>query len=358
MNNITIIFALPNMASGGAERVVSILANNIVTHHLSVKVWLYYGTTIHYDLDPKVCVDSLNFGHLSVLQRIHQLRIKLKDVKASCNNVIFIPFLTSILNISIVAKIGLGIPIIACERNNPYVKGEKGWKRFLVELPFRFAQHCIFQTQEARLYYSHVPDRKCSIVINPVNQSDYLWEGKLDYEHLVSVCRMHEQKNLPMTLDVIETLKQNEGNVHLSIYGEGELKDYIEKEIQRRGLSLNISLMGVTKSITKVLSQSSVFMSTSNYEGISNSMLEAMSVGMPIICTDCPIGGARLLLKDGAGVLVPVNDRETFTKELEQLINDSQKSRLMAATARNTALKYTPVCISNQWLSIIKSLLR
>lgn len=326
-----VIFALPNMSSGGAERVVSILANNLVKRGVKVEIWLYYGLTLHYQLDKLVQVDYLDLENFSIRKRIAILHSKLKQVKQKERDIVFIPFLGAILNISVVANLGTGIPLVACERNNPYIHGTTLLQKIKAQIPFLMATHCVFQTPDARDYYSLVSSHRCSVIINPITQSSYNWKGVLSPSRLISVCRLHKQKNLPMTFDVVELLKQKIPDLHIDIYGDGDLKYAIEDEIDKRGLAHNVSLMGVTKNVPFVLSNASVFISTSDFEGISNSMLEAMSVGMPLLCTDCPIGGARLMLKDGAGILSPIKDAELFANSLEELLSNHKKATELGA---------------------------
>lgn len=356
MNKISkVIFALPNMASGGAERVVATLANKLIAKDICVEIWLYYGTVLHYGLDDRISVKYLQMSSFSILKRASHIRSLLKAEKLK-HNLVFVPFLSSILNISILANLTIGVPLVACERNNPYIKGNSCFRKFINQLPFLVADYCVFQTEAARKYYSKVRDKKCSIVPNPVSPSLHNWGGHVDPSKLISVCRLHKQKNISMTLDVISILKPRYHNIHIDIYGEGELRDEIESEISSRNLVHNVSLRGVSKDVPAILEEASIFISTSDYEGISNSMLEAMSVGMPIVCTDCPIGGAAYMLKDGAGVLTPVKDAVAFAKAVAYLLDNTNRAEEMGQKAKERVQLYTPEIIANQWLSIFNSL--
>ena len=352
-----VIFALPNMASGGAERVVAILANQIVSKDIAVEIWLYYGKILHYNLDSRIGVKCLQMSNSSIFKRTLILR-RLLNVEKKKYKLVFVPFLSSVLNISIFANLTVGIPLVACERNNPYLKGMGYFRKLINELPFMLADHCVFQTQDAREYYSRVRNKRCSILVNPVSPSSIYWNGIVDPSKLISVCRLHKQKNLYMTLDVISILKKKYKDVHVDIYGDGELRDVIELEIKSRDLIGNVSLKGVSKDINSLLAKSSIFISTSDYEGISNSMLEAMSVGMPLVCTDCPIGGAAYMLKDGAGVLTPVRDAVAFAKAVSDLLDNASHAVEIGLKAKETIKLYTPEMISNKWLSIFNSLIK
>ena len=352
-----VIFSLPNMTAGGAERVVSILANNLTNSGTKVEIWLYYGSTIHYHLDERVIIRTLSLLNKTQRQRVKILHNRLVLAKKDDANIVFIPFLSAILQLSVIANIGTGIPVIACERNNPYIKGSKWYQRIIAQVPFLMATHCVFQTPDARAYYSLLRDRKCTIIANPIPESSYKWEGTVSASKIVSVCRLHKQKNLIMSLEIIETLRNRFPNIHLDIYGEGDLKDELVCEISKRNLSDYVELKGLTYDVPLILSHSSVYISTSDFEGISNSMLEAMSVGMPIICTDCPIGGARMMLQDDAGILSPVGDVQSFASSLEKILLNPHDAKSLGHKAFLVSLKYTDAKIADIWKSLLNTLL-
>ena len=357
MRSVTkVIFALPNMSSGGAERVVSILANNMSRKNISVEIWLYYGFSLHYPLDSSVRIAFLDLSNLSTVNRISAIHNRLRDEKKTKERIVFVPFLSAILKVSVIANLGIGIPLVACERNNPYIHGSKLHQRLWAQIPFLRADHCVFQTPDARAYYSLVSDNKCSVITNPIPKSSYSWNGSASPQKLISVCRLHRQKNLPMTIDVIDRLKDVFPDIHLDIYGDGDLKESLEAEILKRGLSKHVALKGLTKEVPLRLANSSVFISTSDYEGISNSMLEAMSVGMPIVCTDCPIGGARLMLRGGAGVLTPIRDVNLFVSEVENLLNNPEQAIKLGQKAKEVSLQYSAERITQMWLSVFDRL--
>lgn len=348
-----IIFILPDLGSGGAERVVSILCNEFVKKDVDVDVLMLFGNKIHYSMPKQVNIVKLDLLKYSFLKRIAILRNSLKNVRKGIDKCSVFVMQDSCLNYTLAASLGLSLKIISSERNNPFIKGSGFFSRLKASIPYFFSYHTVFQTPDARLYYNILSDKKCTIIPNPILVSQIHWGGNISPDKLVSVCRLHEQKNLPMTLDVIASVKRVYPKVHLSIYGVGDLKDFIEEQIVLRGLQENITLCGSTTDVIGILSKSSVFISTSDFEGISNSMLEAMSVGMPIICTDCPIGGARMMLQEQAGFLSPTKDADSFTQKLLFLLQNEKIAREYGRNALNKSLEFAPENIANKWLSIV-----
>ncbi|MCM1368806.1 MAG: glycosyltransferase [Candidatus Amulumruptor caecigallinarius] len=344
------IFVIPDMGSGGAERVISILCNNFSRLGLRTEVWMLFGSRMHYQLPESVGVRTFGMLNMPMKQRIGRMRAALRDAKCGQGRVILYAFHDSALKYALAARCGLGgIRVISAERNNPYIKGGSLLSRIKNTLPYLMSSHSVFQTPDARKYYL-LPESKCSVIPNPITPTGKAWQGSLSPEKLISVCRLHSQKNIPMLLEAVGMLRVKFPDIHLDIYGEGELKEELERIISGMGLARHVSLRGVTRDTAEKLAEASVFVSTSDYEGISNSMLEAMAAGMPVVCTDCPIGGARLMLGEGGGMLSPVGDAGAFARRLEELLGAPEQARRMAAKAKQTSLKYSPESISLQWL--------
>lgn len=352
-----IIFALPDLGSGGAERVVSLLSNELIQKGHDVDILMLFGNRVQYTLNKKVRLVKLNLAGLSLWKRIASVRIYLKSV-ISHKHTVLVPFQDSVLNTLLASSCGLNIPIVACERNNPYIKGTSVIRKLRAMIPYWLSDHCVFQTPDARSYYSLISNERCSVITNPITVPDFTWKGNFDEKHLISICRLHKQKNIQMTFDVIQSLKRKYPNIHLDIYGEGELKEQLQKQIEERGLCNNINLCGTTSQVISKLAESSIFISTSDFEGISNSMLEAMAVGVPMVCTDCPIGGARLMLSCGAGLLSPVGDVKIFVKKVDNLLSDNMLAKRMSSIAIAKAKQYTLSGITEEWLDVFTRIVR
>ena len=98
-----------------------------------------------------------------------------------------------------------------------------------------------------------------------------------------------------------------------------------------------------------------MFVSSSDYEGISNSMIEAMAIGLPTICTDCPAGGARAIIKDHEnGILVPVNDVEAMYKAMKEIAENEELAEKISFNGTKLKEELSVDKIVNQWLEIIE----
>lgn len=351
-----IIFLLPNLYAGGAERVVTVLAGEMVEMEYSVQILLLTDSICQYKVQENVELICLNTKEMSRTDRFKILRNHLKK-ELTNSRVVVIPFQRSCLKHALAASFGLEIPVIATERNDPNMYGSSFWHRVLASIPFILSKMCVFQTQDAANYYI-LPKHKKKIIANPITPTDFVWKGNLLDKRIIMACRLDPQKNITMMIDAIELLANAIPDIKVDIYGDGVQRTELEKICIDKSLSDKIKFCGKTQNVLEKMSESSIYVSTSDYEGISNSMLEAMSIGMPIICTDCPIGGARMMLSNGAGVLIPVGDAEQLSNEIKYLLSNMDYASELGHMANERTRQYTSRIIAKSWLDIIYKIVK
>ena len=126
----------------------------------------------------------------------------------------------------------------------------------------------------------------------------------------------------------------------VEIYGEGQLRNHIQEQIENMGLENRIFLKGHSDNVFNEIEDAKLFVMSSDYEGMPNALMEAMAMGLPCIATDCPIGGSREIIRDGEnGILVPVNDSDYLANEILKVLGDNDlqcRLSLEASKIRNT----------------------
>ena len=171
---------------------------------------------------------------------------------------------------------------------------------------------------------------------------------------VVTCGRLNEQKNHKMLIEAVEKVVQNNKDVCLHIYGDGDLKNELEQLIENKDLKGVVVLKGATTDVESVLASADIFVMSSDYEGMPNALMEALAVGVPCISTDCPCGGPRMLIKEGEnGCLVPVNDSVQMANVLEKLLINQDFKYKLGEKARERALEYRPEKIFREWLDFI-----
>ena len=128
----------------------------------------------------------------------------------------------------------------------------------------------------------------------------------------------------------------------------------IRRLIDELGLNDSIHLLSGRKDIHEEIRDYTMFVSSSDFEGMSNSMLEAMGMGMPVVCTDCPAGGARAVIKDHEnGLLVPVRDEEKMYFAMKELIENPKLADELSQKAVQIREEQSLDKIIEKWMEII-----
>ena len=117
-----------------------------------------------------------------------------------------------------------------------------------------------------------------------------------------------------------------------------------------------IELNDFIQNIHSKITDSAMFVSSSDYEGISNSMLEAMGIGLPTVCTDCPCGGAKMMIEnDENGILVPVRDKVALYKAMKKIIENPGFAEMISNNATKIKYKLEQNKICELWMNLIKN---
>lgn len=140
----------------------------------------------------------------------------------------------------------------------------------------------------------------------------------------------------------------------LEIYGDGDLKEILQEQIEELGLHKRIELKGTTSHILEKVYTASLFVLTSDYEGMPNALMEAMAIGVPCISTDCKPGGARDLIKNGEnGWIVPRNDIEVLAERMTSVLSCPEQSDRMAKNALEIRRTHSSKKIFDRWENFI-----
>lgn len=309
------------LSNGGAERVASILANHFAAKGYDTLFIAAYSDDKQYFLDEKITITTIRSEKKNKLFRLIDRNIKIYQELKNFGADTTFSFITNELILSEIK----GLSVIFSLRNDPNHIDNSFIASHLRMFAYTHAKHIVFQTQGAADYFSDTICLNSSIIANPIEASEFpAWNEHSHRKVFMTACRLNRQKNIPMLIRAFIELHKNYPEYNLEIYGKGELKDELYEMILRNDATSYISLLGHSTNIHKKMSECTAFVLPSDYEGLSNSMLEALVIGIPCICTDCPPGGARTFIKDEVnGLLVPVGDEKALYGAMEKLILNS-----------------------------------
>lgn len=221
----------------------------------------------------------------------------------------------------------------------------------------------VMQTQEEAFFYkSYLKSFK--VIHNPVKDglpTPFQAERR---KVVVNYCRVDNEKNLPLLIDAFEIFKETHPEYFLEIYAntitreEENLLEELKNSVCGKNSEDVIKILPPRADIHEVVKDCAMFVSSSNYEGLSNSMLEAMAIGLPCVCTDCLGGGAREMIKNGEnGLLVPMNDAKALASAMSRMADEAGLSEKCSANASRIRDELSAEKVAEQWLEYIESVI-
>lgn len=246
---------------------------------------------------------------------------------------------------------------VICERNDPFKPGYyklKFWKPL-----FRFADGAVFQLPKVAEYYNNIKGIT-AVIPNPVlSKGESNLESFENRPNVINVLGRLDlfQKRHDVMIEAFSIFVKKHPTYKLVFYGDGPDKHKMEDQVKRLGIEENVEFAGITNQPMEVMLSNKMFVLTSDFEGIPNSLIEAMSIGLPCISSDCRPGGAKFLIEDGMnGFLVPTNDAKAIADKMEWLVCNPTKANEIGQRAKQIVNKYSEAYITELWNKYLSKL--
>lgn len=361
-----ILFHLNCLEQGGAERVVSNLANQFSREGYEVIVATEWQGENEFKLEDKVRRVHVGLqaqdegkGRVSkIWLRIKYLR---KFIRAESPDIV-IAFAHKANYRALTSTIGMKVPVMISIRTDPV--GHYDSLSDKLQIPFLFprAAGCVFQTEGQRDFFPEYLQKKSRIILNPVHDK-YLNVPKPEKREktVVQSGRLVDFKNQPMLLKAFLKVHEKHPDYDLKIYGGDSFdgtREILEGIIRENHAEGFIKLMGASDELEKELPRASVYAFSSDWEGLPNALLEAMALGMPVVATDCPCGGPRTVMTNEIdGLLVPIKNADAMAAGINRLIEDRKLAERLGENARKISEKINGEAIIKQWRDYIEEII-
>jgi glycosyltransferase involved in cell wall biosynthesis len=346
--------------SGGVERMAIVLMNELCArgHAIELLSWDRNGAEPWYPLDTRIIWHRLDMGDAMkkagwFLRARRQLAIR-RILRHSRPDVMIAfqhgPFLTVTL-----AALGLGIPVIAAERNAPqrFDHLRAGNRRNIIFQTFRLADRITVQLESYIVEYPHYLHGRIVSIPNPVSLSKEFAKPsghRGETKCLLSVGRLSYQKNQAVLIEAFARLADSIPDWRLVLVGAGEDEQKLKQLTADKGLGARVEFIGAVKEVECFYLSSHLFCLPSRWEGFPNALAEAMAHGLPVVgYADC--AGFRQIVIDGeTGCFAQGNgSADTLAAALLLLMKDDDRRQSMGAAAATSMRRFAPQAIFDRW---------
>lgn len=338
-----ILLLIPRMGSGGAERVMATIANNLCRDHEVQIVTMTDDAESFYSLDGCVGIKGLGRGvnrknkitklftmATGGLRVFFALRREIKTWKPD----VVLSFLQSANAMAILAKMfGAKCRLVVSERCAP---AERSWlNRWFERNFYSKADVVVCQSRKVIDFFPEKHRGNCVVIPNPI-AADAIpprYEGKRRHA-VVGVGRLDSQKNFKMLITAFSNLSEKFSDYTLEIYGGGWQEKELRAHIEALGLQDRARLMGVKKGVMHYIADAALYVMSSDFEGFPNALAEAMATGLPVISTDFSTGVAKDIVGEKNGIVIPVGDEMALVDAMTAMLSDESRWDQMSRANR------------------------
>lgn len=343
---------------GGTERALIKLSEILLENGNDVVIISVSGKnqTPYYNIDKKVEILFLGEEKIEKLNKVGKVFYYfnfLKKVKSLVKNEKIECIISGRHAISILLPFIKVKHKIACE-HVPYYLIPK-ISRIARIIAYRFLNKLIVLTETEKNIYERKNFKNIIVIPNALT---FKGEKISDLKNnlLLAVGRFEKEKDFHSLLIIFEKIVKNNKNWKLKIIGEGSLERELKELTQNLKIEKNVIFEKWTKNIEDEYRESSIYLMTSKFEGLPLVLLEAMSVGVPVIAYDCPTGPREIIKNGNNGYLIKNNDEEEFIEKLQILMYDSNIRNKMGENAKEYSNNYNAESVAKKWRALFSEL--
>ncbi|MEN2785588.1 glycosyltransferase [Sphingomonas qilianensis] len=358
MKVVIVVYCL---RGGGAERVSSYLANSLVEAGDQVCVVTELGPeTDQYHVGPavrrEVIGSSSGGGRLRKALRMARKVLKLRSILGRQKPDVVVSLMTRTNNLTLLATVGTSHRVVICERNDPRHNNERAGDETLRRLLYPRTTLLIAQTETmARVMRQDFGLKRTAVIPNPSindvadsNPAAPHFAGK----YILAMGRLAPQKGFDVLIRAYAQSRARE-KMALVIAGQGGHRGWYESIAESEGVAKHVHFVGHIDEPFPLLRECEMFVLSSRWEGFPNVLLEAMSLGRPVISTILPSGAHDMIEHGTNGLLVPVGDDVSLATAIDTLASDGEAAEVMGARGPAAVARFQLTVVMAQWRRVL-----
>lgn len=357
MQHSTLLFIGGPIDVGGAGKMLQFVANSCASLFEKVILYSIEQNSRPTDLDVSVDFVSNPFEATNTnmwrLRTMIEIRKKVKQIKPDfvCS------FTTETATWVRFATLGLKTCVTSAERGDPFSLPSI-WKP-IAKWVFRKSNACFFQLEHACDFYGPAIKKKSFVIPNPfiLKNEVAVYSGERK-KTIVSAGRFVIEKGFDVLIDAFSIVEKTHPEYKLVIWGEGPLLENYKKQIEKLGIFDKVLFPGYSSNVAASVQKEGIFVLSSRFEGIPNVLIEALSIGIPVVTTDCSPGGPRFLVEEGKrGSIVKIDDVCNMANSINQLIEDKELYKKFVTKGPEIRSLLSKDKISGMWINAINKIL-
>lgn len=370
-----IMLVIHSLTRGGAERVLSVMANHWAEcGHEVFLATIESSRQSEYYLRPEVVRIALDLERTSRnpvrglwcnLWRISALRKAVSQIRPHAT----VSFLTHTNLLVLLALAGSKVPVIVSERIDPAQVRLGAIRKQLRRWLYPHASSVVVQTERVRQGMQQVfPHIAIAVIPNPLSEADpdegfthrplREWlDLPAGIRTISAMGRLDPQKGFDLLIEAFRDIQADHPDWHLVIFGEGTERAGLESMVKQYGLQTRVHLPGQVRTARRTLRETDLFVLSSRFEGFPNALLEAMACGLPVISFDCPSGPAEIITQGEDGILVKPEDKTELAAAMKNLMADKRRRRELAKHAVDVNRRFAAQRIMAKWDDLLESVL-
>ena len=359
-----VVFTIPSLSAGGAERVLTILANGWAAQGWDVSIitlddqsWQPF-----YSLDQ--CIGWVRLGLMKEaanplaglwnnLNRLRALRAAIGHEKPQ----VVVSFIDTMNVLTLLATRGLKLKVLVSERTDPMIYDVGRFWQWLRRQVYPTANYLIVQNQQVRSFFQPMLGDKVCVIPNPVlppaveiGETPFLPARPV----VLTIGRLSREKGYDILIQAFAQVHKRNPDWHLLILGEGPQRAELEKLVSQFGLKGIIHLPGRVKNPFDYYRKADLFVLPSRFEGMPNALCEAMVHGLAVIAANYSAGVSEIVEDGVNGVLVPPEDIAGLAAALENLMTDPERRDRLGQQAIKAGARFGVERVMQMWEELMR----
>lgn len=341
MKKIKLLFVLPSLEGGGAERIVCNLMSVLNKNIFDVNLFLFNNKGVYWDLlsnDVNVFFGSRDkkYSKWLIIKNLYRVSKNMDIIVGSMELMptYFSVLVGKLLRKKIIGWVHINIDSILNDKNKiiRFLHRNILLKFFYNKLD-RIVAVSNGAKENISKYLNDKNRNKVECIYNPIKINEIKEKAKeelvekIEKPFIIGIGRLERQKNFILLIKAYRILLDRGIKHNLIILGQGSQKEYLVNEVKKLNMEEKVKFLGFKENPYKYLNKADVFVQSSIYEGLPTVLIEALVLNIPVVATNCPDGANEILDNGKYGLLVKMNDEKALADAIEKILNDRDLQR-------------------------------